>query len=307
MKPALSEVDWTNLRTFLLVAEHGNAAAADRLGVDATTVRRRLAVLQASIGLPLFFGSGRTRQLTPEGERIRGITLKMAELSHEISQNATDAARDVVGVVRISTMEGFASFFLAPRLGEFTAKYPKLRVELVASQTILNLSEREADLSINMVRPQHGRLMVRRAGEFGVGLYGAPSYVARAGFPDTRKDLERFEFVTYVDELISVPHVRWLPDVTERPRTTLSFTSLTAQLAAAEAGAGLVMLPHFMTHGNSKLVRLLAAEVNLVRDWWLVVHQDLQRVPRIRAAIDFIIEIMRRDRSVMMGPSNLIG
>ncbi|APG93054.1 hypothetical protein SAMCFNEI73_pA0077 (plasmid) [Sinorhizobium americanum] len=55
------------------------------------------------------------------------------------------------------------------------------------------------------------------------------------------------------------------------------------------------------------MVRLLAAEVNLVRDWWLVVHQDLQRVPRIRAAIDFIIEIMRRDRSVMMGPSNLIG
>src|SRR5690606_33856573 len=120
---------------------------------------------------------------------------------------------------------------------EFIDRYPHLAVELVASQTILNLSEREADLSLNMVRPKHGRLVVRRAGQFGVGLYGSPGYLEKAGVPGSPSDLGKHDFVTYVDELISVPHVRWLPDVTDQPRSRFTSTSLVAQFAAAEAGA----------------------------------------------------------------------
>lgn len=302
MGPALANLDWTNLRTFLEVAQRGSAVgAADRLGVDVTTVRRRLALLQASLGMALLFKTGRSLQLTVEGERIRGIISQMADLSREISRDATDAARDMVGVVRISTMEGFGSFFLAPRLNEFVGRHPKLAVELVASQTILNLSEREADLSLNMVRPHHGRLMVRRAGYFGVGLYGSRDYLRKAGHPRDRSELSHHEFITYVDELISVPHVRWLPDIADRPRIRLTCTSLVGQFEAALAGAGLAMLPHFMTYGRAGLVRVMPSQVNLVRDWWLVVHQDLQSVPRIRAAIDFVVEIMRRDQSVLLG------
>ncbi len=302
MKTTLSEIDWTNLHTFLQVARNGSAvAAAERMKVDVTTVRRRLAQLQASLGLPLFFKSGRLLQLTQEGERIHSIISQMADLSRGISRDATDAARDIVGVVRISTMEGFGSFFLASKLGEFIERFPHLAVELVASQTILNLSEREADLSLNMVRPKHGRLVVRRAGRFGVGLYGSPAYLEKAGTPSERSDLNNHDFITYVDELISVPHVRWLPDVIDQPRTRLTCTSLVAQFSAAEAGAGLAMIPHFMAHGKHGLVRVLSSDINLIRDWWLVIHQDLQNVPRIRAAVDFIIETMHRNQSVLMG------
>lgn len=302
MKPALADIDWTNLRTFLEVAQRGSAvSAAERLGVDVTTVRRRLSSLQASLGVSLVFKAGRLLHLTVEGERVRAIISRMDDLSRELSRDATDAAREISGVVRISTMEGFGSLFLAPRLSEFVSRHRELAVELVSSQTVLNLAEREADLSLNMVRPQHGRLMVRRAGYFGVGLYGSPGYLEKAGHPGARSDLPHHEFVTYVDELISVPHVRWLPDVVEAPDARLSCTSLVAQLEAARVGAGLAMLPHFMVDGESDLVQVLASEVNLVRDWWLVVHQDLQNIPRIRAAIDFIVEIMRRDQSILMG------
>jgi DNA-binding transcriptional LysR family regulator len=114
-------------------------------------------------------------------------------------------------------------------------------------------------------------------------------------------DLGKHQFVTYVDELISVPQVRWLPDIADESRTRLAFTSLVAQLSAVQAGAGLAMLPHFMVHGRTDLVRVLPKDANLVRDWWLVVHQDLQQVPRIRAAIEFIIEVMRRDKTVLLG------
>ncbi len=239
--------------------------------------------------------------LTPDGERLQAIASKMEELSREISHDAMDAARDLIGVVRVSTMEGFGSFYLAPRLSEFVGRHPLLSVQLVASQTILNLAEREADLSLNMVHPKGGRLMVRRAGHFTVGLYGSPSYLETSGIPQRHSDLREHSFVTYVDELISVPHVRWLPDVIADPRTRFACTSLVAQYQAARAGAGLAMLPHFMAASEPGLVRVMSSEINLVRDWWLVVHKDLQSVPRIRAVIDFISEVMKRDQHVLMG------
>jgi DNA-binding transcriptional LysR family regulator len=124
---ALADLDWRDLQNFLAVAEAGNAAeAAEHLGVDVTTVRRRVAILQGSLGLRLFIKVGRSLQLTPEGNRIRLIVSRMAELGKDISRDATDAMRDLVGAVRISTMEGFGSFFLAPRLPEFVSRHPHL-------------------------------------------------------------------------------------------------------------------------------------------------------------------------------------
>lgn len=224
----------------------------------------------------------------------------MEELTNEIVRDATDAARELAGVVRVSTMEGFGSFYLAPRLSSFVKRHPQLSIQLVSAQHVLNLSEREADVSINMIRPQHGRLRVRKAGQFSVGLYGAPSYPAAFGIPQTKQELQDHTFLTYVDELVSVPKVRSLPDVIDNPKTPFASTSLVAQFQAACAGSGLVMLPHFMGGQTNALARVMSSEINFVRDWWLVVHQDLQGVPRIRAVIDFICTTMRQDHHVLM-------
>ncbi|QRG07050.1 LysR family transcriptional regulator [Xanthobacter dioxanivorans] len=300
MAKALTRFDWTDLQTFLEVARgEGTAAAADALKIDTTTVRRRIAALEATIGARLLVRNGRTSQLTVDGERIFAIARRMEEQGNEIARDATDTARELSGVVRVSTMEGFGSSYLAARLGEFLKLHPNLTVQLVNAQHILNLSEREADISINMMNPRRGRLMVRRVGQFGVGLYGATAYLAQAGHPESLEDLKAHTFVTYVDELIAVPHVRWLPDVIEEPRTRFASTSLIAQQEAARAGVGLVMLPHFMGEADEGLVRLLPAQISLTRDWWLVVHQDLQSVPRIRALIDFIVDVMRRDHRIL--------
>lgn len=294
-------LDWTDLGTFLEVARGSAVAAASRtLKVDVTTVRRRLAALEASIGLPLFVKQGRALRLSAEGERIYAIAVRMEELSQEILSDAADASRDLRGVVRISTMEGFGSFYLAPRLGDLVEQHPNLSVQLVNSPHILNLSEREADISINMMKPQRGRFVTRKLAQFTVGLYAAPSYLKRAGVPENIAALREHQFVTYVDDLVAVPHVQWLPDVIERPQTRMSCSSLIAQYHAIRAGAGLAMIPHFMTQNDALLVRVLPAEINLVRDWWLVVHQDLEAVPRIRAVIDFLGAAMLRDQPILM-------
>jgi len=301
MQRRLSEFEWTDLQTLLEVAREKNAtAAAARLRIDVTTVRRRLSALQEALGIRLFVKNGRSLQLTNDGERIFAVAAGMEGLSKEIMRDATDAARDLVGAVRISTMEGFGSFYLAPRLTRFIGQHPRLSVELVSSQHIVNLSEREADVSLNMIRPQNGRLMVRKASQFAVGMYAAPAYLESAGVPESIAALEDHAFITYVDELVSVPHVRWLPDVIKAPKVRFTSTSVVSQYEAACAGAGLAMLPHFMAARRPGLVRILPAEINLIRDWWLVVHQDLQTVPRIRAMTDFIIATMRQDSKILM-------
>lgn len=293
--------EWNDLHSFLHVVRGGTiGAAADTLRCDVTTVRRRLAALEEATGITLFVKGGRRLLLTAEGERIFAIASRMETLGSEIAHDATDAARELAGVVRVSTMEGFGSFYLATRLSRFVNRHPQLKVQLVNAQHALNLSEREADLSINMVSPEHGRLIVRKVGQFTVGLYGAASYLAAAGTPKTVADLQNHSFITYVDELISVPQVRWLTDLVPDPKTPFVCTSLTAQYHAACDGGGLALLPHFMGGQTDKLVRLMKTEINLVRDWWLVVHQDLQSVPRIRAVIDFITTTMRRDHDVLM-------
>jgi DNA-binding transcriptional LysR family regulator len=293
--------DWNNLHTFLHVVRGGTiGAAAEALRFDVTTVRRRLSALEQATGITLFVKGGRRLHLTAEGERIFAIAAQMEKLGSEIAHDATDAARDLAGVVRVSTMEGFGSFYLAGRLSRFVNRHAQLKIQLVNAQHVLNLAEREADISINMVSPEHGRLMVRKAGQFTVGLYGSAGYLESAGTPKTVEELQSHTFITYVDELISVPHVRWLPELVANPKTPLVCTSLTSQYHAACEGGGLVMLPHFMGGQTDKLVRVMKPEINLVRDWWLVVHRDLQSVPRIRAVIDFITTAMRRDHDILM-------
>lgn len=298
----MKKPDWSDLSTFLEVARAPTlAVAGSRLGVDVTTVRRRLAELEASIGMRLFEKNGRLLHLNAEGERIYSIAARMEGLSQEILSDAIDASRDLHGVVRISTMEGFGSYYLAGQLSALVAEHPQLSVQLVNAPHLLNLSEREADISVNMMRPQRGRFLVEHLTQFSVGLYAAPAYLKLAGKPKKLADLSEHMFVTYVEDLISVPYVQWLPDVIERPNVRLRCSSLVAQFHATCAGAGLAMLPRFMANTQPQLVSVLPHEVCLYRDWWMVVHKDLEMVPRIRAVMEFLRSVCALDVKLLVG------
>ena len=269
--------------------------------MDVTTVRRRVASLEQSLGLRLLVRGGRSFKLTDDGERVCAAAAAMNECSLQIARDVMDGQRELEGVVRISTMEGFGAGYLAPRMATLLDEHPRLSVQLVTAPHTLNLSEREADVSINMVRPQQGRLVTRHLGQFGIGLYAARGLVAKAGTVRSKLDLHDYPFVSYIDDLVAVPQVRWLLDVHRSARTRFTSTSLLAQLAAVRAGAGIGLLPHFLVKNDSNLVRVLPGEIQLTRDWWLVVHQDLQRVPRIRAVISFLESAMEKDRKVFLG------
>lgn len=296
-----STTDWSLYQTFYLAVKYGNTHASEMLSVNITTVRRRLAELEKELKTSLFIRNGRRVLLTDDGRHVYDVVEKMDTSGRDINLNSVDRAREIEGIVRVSTMDGFGASYLAPRIGEFLERYPGIQVQLVTSPHIVNLAEREADVSINMMSPTAGRLVVKKISDFTIRLYASKDYLRRYGVPESIEGLQRHTFITYVDELLSIPYVRWLPSVVADPVSPLVCTSLAAQHSACRAGTGLAMLPDFMVSEMEELVAVLPEATTMRREWWLVVHQDLQKVPRVRAFIDFIYMIMERDRRLLLG------
>lgn len=296
------DFSWDDLRIFLELARQGRLSrAAGRLGVDHTTVSRRVAHLELALGAKLF-------ERTRSGMRLRDsgrLLLRHAEamesqtLAAGMALGAGDG--DYVGTVRIAMMEGIGSLYFAPRLAKLLSSRPSIRLELVTSAQPLNLSRREADLFLSFFRPRGRGLRSRKLGEFGLGLFASPAYLKQHGEPGGVADLSRHAFVDYIDDLVAIDAVRWLADVIKAPRIAFHSNSMIAQHHAATAGIGIVLLPFFAAHGDRRLRPVLGKKVVVTRELWLSVHHDLHDAPRVRIVADFLADQINRDRKLLKG------
>jgi len=171
----------------------------------------------------------------------------------------------------------------------------------ITSTQLLNLTKREADVSLSFVYPSGSRLIVRKIGRFDLKLYGAPSYLQKHGTPRSVADLEKHVFVDYVEDLVQIPAVNWLHDAIRHPRVVFRRTSMLAQQNAAVAGLGLVVLPSFTAARETRLKPLLVDQLSIERDLWLAVHEDLRNMARIRALTTFIGDLIVRDQDFLEG------
>lgn len=298
---ALDLLDWDDLKVFLNAARGGSlAGAAKRLRVDQSTVSRRLAHLEAALGLALFERVPSGLRLSEAGQRLLRHAERVESAVIALGEEVCPLAGQAGGRVRLATMEGIASLYLAERFGALREAYPDLTVELVTSSQTVYVNRREADLFLSFFRPPGQGLISEQVGRFRLGLYGAPDYLARTGMPDSLAELHRHDFVSYVDDLIQVDCVRWLDDVTRDRRTVFHSTSMIAQKHAAAGGLGLVLLPSFAVSARDNLVPVLPEAATTARDVWLNVHSDLQFAPRIRAVASFLKAVFRADPSMQI-------
>lgn len=283
-----------DLRLFLAVMREGNMlAAARRAGVDHSTVARRITVMERTLGARLFDRSPRgvaptpaAFALVPSAERIESELLAVM---------GSVAGRDseVEGTVRLATPEAFASYIVAPHVAALRALHPRLTLELASESRSSSLSRREADIAVMLKPPPKGRLVTRKMVDYRLGLYAARDYLDRLGAPATRADLGRHIFVSYIEELAGFPEMIALDQIF--PSATIAFrsSSSAAQHAAVVAGMGLGVLHVFAAAHDDRLVRVLPQDVEVWRSYWLVMHADMQRLPRVRATVDFLDDIMR--------------
>lgn len=289
----MSVLNSEDLRLFLVVLREGNMlAAARRMGVDHSTVARRLTALETMLGARLFDRSPRgvaatpaAFALVPHAERIERELLAAAA-------SVGGADRDVEGVVRIATPEAFASHLLAPHVGMLKSRHPRLLLELATENRAASLSRREADLAVTLRAPPRGRLVARRLMDYRLGLYASDAYLAENGLPGTRQDLSRHAFVSYIEELAGFPEMIALDQILPGAPIVFRASSSAAQQMAVGAGVGIGMLHAFAAARDHRLVPVLPNLLFATRSYWLVMHADLQRLPRIRAVSAFLDDML---------------
>lgn len=294
----MADFDWNDLKAFLAVARTGRlTAAAARLGADHTTIGRRIGALEADLGLSLFHRSPSGYALTDEGEAL----VPAAEAMEAAAlQTAGAAAADgtIAGEVRIGAPEGFGSLFLSPRLCALLDRHPELEVQLVAAPSTFSLSKREADLAVTLSAPTEGRLTARKLTDYALGFYAAPGYLAARPEVRTLDDLKGHRLIGYIEDLVYAPELDYLAQIGIHAEPRLKSSNLLAQLQATAAGAGVCVLPRFAASTEPTLRPVLAEQVSLTRELWLIGHADLRDLPRVKAAADFIVEQVRANRAL---------
>ncbi|MCP1471685.1 DNA-binding transcriptional LysR family regulator [Sphingobium sp. OAS761] len=293
--------DWDDVRVFLAVVRGGRMAPAARvLGIDATTIGRRLARLEQALSARLFEIGAGGRKLTPGGHALLRHAEVMESAAMAAMEEVAGHGQQVAGPVRLSVAEGFGTWLLAPGLADFSARHPGIRLDLVTASGFLNPSKREADMAVMLARPQRGRLVVRRLGDYRLHLYAAPQYLARAGRPAAAAKLRDHVLVGYVPEFIFSPELDYLDEVEAGLEAQLRATSINMQYRMIRAGAGIGILPDFIAMQDPDLERVLAPDVEITRSFWLVLHADLRNAARFEAVARWLqdrVDALRSDRS----------
>lgn len=271
--------DWDDVRIFIAAARAGSlSTAAQRLGVDAATVGRRVARLETALKSTLVTRSASGLLLTAAGAQLLKTALD-AESAMEAAEQVTRSDL-IAGTVRISASEGFGGAVLAPALRDLLAAHPGLNVELAASSGFLSPSRREVDMAITLSPADSPRLIVEPLTAYHLALYAAPDHLERHGAPDSVDDLGRFDMVGYVDDLIYAPELRYLDEILPKLRPRLASSSIRAQRDMIAGGGGIGVLPCFLADG---LIRVLPDQVLIERRFWLSTHREVHGTARLKA------------------------
>ena len=299
----LGTLNWDDLRYFLEVARTQRAsAAARRLGVDHTTVARRVRELESALGAILFDKSradGFT--LTADGQRLLRHADAVETAVHSASEQFAGAVQSLSGHVRIGSTEGFGCFFLSPQLARFSAVHRDVSIDLLPVPHFVSLSKREADMAITLERPERGQYVFTKLCDYQLRLYGTRDYFRHHERVRSVEDLRNHAFLDYVADLAFSHELlylnRTIPNVTAR----LCSTSVIAQYHAALHGTALAILPCFMATPNPALVPILPDDVVVTRHFWLSSREDLRKLRRITSLWDYLRAAADANRALLMG------
>lgn len=286
--------DWDDLRIFVAAARAGSlGGAAQRLGVDAATVGRRVARLETALKSTLVVRSTTGLHLTAAGAQLLDMGLEAESAMEAVARVARPDT--LAGVVRVSASEGFGVTLMAPALPRLRLTSPGLRIELAATSGFLSPSRREVDMAITLSAPDAARLIVEPLTPYQLALYASPEYLAGNGRPDTVDRLGDFDVVGYIDDLIYAPELRYLDEV--RPGLTphLASSSIRAQREIITAGGGIGVLPCFMAAGLERVL----PDILIERRFWLSTHREVHDTARLRTVRTWLKTLCAERRDLL--------
>lgn len=281
--------DWNRMRAFLVTAEEGSLSAAARaLNSSQPTLGRQVSALEEELGLALFERVGAKLILTPGGLELIEHARAMGDAATRVSLTASGQSQSIEGTVCISVGELFAGHALPPIIEKLRRQEPGIEIEIVASNSTSDLRRREADIAFRaIITPAQPDLITQKVGDLASRFYASPGYLERTGYPQTREDLSRADFIDFDD---SGAYRRYLNDLgfnlTARNFPVRAESHL-VQWELAKSGAGIVTGMEMIGDAEPAMERVLPDHVT-VHSMWLVAHRDLKTSRRIRMVFDFL-------------------
>ncbi len=301
--------NWDDLRHFLAVARHGSTIqAAKALGINQSTVQRRIAALERRLGRVLFERRQGGYRLTAVGEELRPLAERVEIDVTDFARRATSSDTELVGTIRVTCPETAGYRMMkSPLLERFHSRYPKLRVELVMVDRILDLAKGEADIAFRTNLTQDNALIARKVAEVPWAVFASPSYIERRGLPRTLEDINDHDVIQFDGPIADHTAARWMKAIAPKARIAARCTSTPALVLAVKSGAGISPLPMIAAQHEPDLVCLFDKIPDLRLPFYLLIHRDMRRTPRVRAFCDFVSAEIGAFRELLVGHTDRSG
>ncbi|WP_372722304.1 LysR family transcriptional regulator [Immundisolibacter sp.] len=295
-------MNWDDLRVFLAIADQGSlAGAARQLRVNHSTVFRRLNTIEEDLKVRLFERLPRGYVLTAAGEEMTVAARRVEADVADIERRIVGREVQLRGSLRVTTTEALAEGYLTRCIVDFGELYPEITVDLVVGYQVYDLSKREADVAIRPGLRPPDHLIARKLARLRWAVYAAPAYIDRFGTPGSVAELKDHRFVAFSDEPVQGLSFGWARELAADGEVVFTSNNLLVQRDAASAGIGLAVLPTYFGDPNPGLRRVFALDDARSLDVWLLTHPDLRDTARVKAFNEFILQAVKRDKTVLEG------
>ncbi|MEE1622129.1 LysR family transcriptional regulator [Zafaria sp. Z1313] len=278
MEPNLSADDLLILRA---VAQSGRyATAAAELGLNHTTVSRRITALEKRLGEHLLVRTAGGWELTGLGARAAAAAEQIAAALGGL-EGADDGGTGPSGVVRLSATDGMSAYVISPAVARLRRRHPGIRVEIVAATRRASQIRSGLDLEIVVGRPQVHRARAERLGDYRLGLYASRAWIDAHGMPRTMDEVLGHPLVYFIDSMLQVDDLDTPRRILPGMQDAITSTNVFVHVEATRAGGGIGLLPCFMASRHPDLVRILPGEVAERLTYWMVARPETLRQPAV--------------------------
>jgi len=294
--------DWNDLRYFLGIARYGSTIAASKsMGVNQSTVHRRLDELEARLKRKLVTRETTGYRLTEYGQRLLPYAEHVENVVLEFERQVKDATHDLAGVIRVTCPEPIVALFSKARFFDaFHELYPQLRVEFVTSDRYLCILKGEADVAFRSGDTSE-ELIGRKVADSNWAIYASRTYIERVGKPERIEHLVNHPLVALDQSLSSHRSLTWLKEVAPHAIYAARNNSVLGLISSIKSGVGVGPLPVALGDAQDDLVQVIGPVPELTRSWRLLTHPDLRNTPRISAFFDYAIENLSALKGVLAG------
>ena len=295
MPSSLHTTSWDDFRLVRAIAETGSLnGAAEKLGLNHSTIFRRLGQLEETLGTRLFERSRSRYATTGPGEEMVGLAARMGEEIDAFERRAAGRDEKPTGELHITTTDSMLVYLLTPILASFSKLYPGIKLDIIIANQQLNLSRRDADIALRASSEPSETLVGRRISDMNWARYGPVGYPLQWDDPAAR-------WVGLGETMSGINVTRMQAQEIDKTRIFYRVNTVLGLSEAISAGLGIGILPCFIGDQAPGIMRLSQPPPNNGQGLWLLTHPDLRHAARIRAFMDHAGTELAKRRKLLTG------